>query len=184
MASPLYPADTRVIEKGARGGAGAKRSLSLGRVLPDSLTCAQVLTSSGRPWGLLRLSFSLWNEHGQLSSPFESDLPGKRGRGSQKAGGQKDGLRTPPLFQRGGSSLGAEGWAGCPLGIFAPTLMAHPPPHSFCLCWKSCHSHLTQSASPSDQPQSGPGLCPVAECVCPPGWEGRKEKEELPGWFQ
>ena len=68
-----------MIEKGARGGAGAKRSLSLGRVLPDSLTCAQVLTSSGRPWGLLRLSFSLWNEHGQLSSPFESDLPGKRG---------------------------------------------------------------------------------------------------------
>lgn len=91
MASPLYPADTRVIEKGARGGAGAKRSLSLGRVLPDSLTCAQVLTSSGRPWGLLRRSFSLWNEHGQLSSPFESDLPGKRGGAARRQRDRKMG---------------------------------------------------------------------------------------------
>lgn len=44
------------------------------------LTCAQVLTSSGQPWGLLRLSFSLWNGHGQLFSPFESGLLGRKGK--------------------------------------------------------------------------------------------------------
>lgn len=44
------------------------------------LTCAQVLTSSGQPWGLLHLSFSLWNGLWQLFSPFGSGLLGRKGK--------------------------------------------------------------------------------------------------------
>lgn len=103
--SSKYQNDKRVLaqkteqkwQKGSAGGNGVaeKRGLSFGKALPDTLTCARVLTSSGQPWGLLRRSFSLWNEHGQLSSPFGSGLLGERGE-SQKARGQKDGLSPPP----------------------------------------------------------------------------------------
>lgn len=64
--------------------------MSSDKVLPDTLTCAQVLTSSGQPWGLLHLSFSPWNEHGKLSSPFESGLLGKRGK-ARRQGDRKTG---------------------------------------------------------------------------------------------
>lgn len=70
-------------------GVGEK-SMSSDKVLPDTLTCAQVLTFSGQPWGLLHRSFSLWNEHGQLSSPFESGLLGKRGK-ARRQGDRKMG---------------------------------------------------------------------------------------------
>lgn len=70
--------------------AAEEESRSFGKVLPDTLTCARVLTFSGQPWGLLHLSFSLWNEHGQLSSPFESGLLGKRGK-ARRQGNRKMG---------------------------------------------------------------------------------------------
>ena len=113
-------------------GEVAGKSLSLGKMLPDTLTCAQVLTSSGRPWGLLRRSFSLWNEHAQLSSPFESGLLGKRG-GSQKAGRQKDGLSPPPPAPppTRWPSLGAEELAGFSLRVLTPPLTAPPPSSLF-----------------------------------------------------
>lgn len=49
-------------EKVARGSAGWERDHGREEEviwLPDTLTCVQVLTSSGQPWGLLHLSFSL-----------------------------------------------------------------------------------------------------------------------------
>lgn len=69
--------------QGGSGVVGEKSMLS-GKVLPDTLTGVQVLTSSGQPWGPLHLSFSLWNEHGQLFSPFESGLLGKRGKAKRQ----------------------------------------------------------------------------------------------------
>ena len=34
--------------------------------------------------------------------------------------------------------------------------------------WRWNHSLCSLSASPSGRPQSGPGLCPVSGCACPP----------------
>lgn len=162
----------RAVQSGS-GAMGAK-SVSSGKVLPDTLTCAQVLTSSEQPWGLLRQSFSLWNEHGQLFSPSESGLLGKRGK-PKRQGERQVKSSFFPLFPTWCPSLTAEELASSPR-FLDPLLTARPPPHSFCLCWKSCHSHLTQFVSPSNQPQNGPGLCPAAGCVCPPGWKGGKRR--------
>lgn len=151
-----------------------EKSMSSGKALPDTLTCAQVLTFSEQPWGFLHLSFSLWNEHGQLFSPFESGLLGRRGK-AKRQGERQVKSSFYLLFPTWCPSLTTEELASSSR-FLDPLLTAHPPPHSFCLCWKSCHSHLTQFVSPSNQPQNGPGLCPVAECVCPPGWKGRRRK--------
>lgn len=76
----------------------------------DVLTCAQVLTSSGQPWGLLHLSFFLWNGHGQLFSPFESGLLGRKGKPEGK-----DKRMVKSSLLRSQVTLVPQSWSGPPL---------------------------------------------------------------------
>lgn len=97
-----------------RGRGGARGACHLAGA-PDSLTCAQVLTSSGRPWGsLLRRSFPFRSKPGQLFFSYSRPSRGEEGGAARRQRGQKDGLRTPPLLQHE-VLPGAEGMGWLPL---------------------------------------------------------------------
>lgn len=146
---------------------------------PASLTCAQVLASSGQPWGPPHPSSSLWSEHGRPSSPSGFDLRGSM-PGSQEAQRQRDGLSPPPrrTFQTCASLTGVGGQAE----LLASVSLSRPSPPSLFLPLLEELSQSLDSICFSFRSASKRARSVSRRRMCLSTWAvGRKEEEDKEG---